>query len=70
MIDNNCISCHDAGGTSPELTSYDHIASEAAMIFNSLSGTGVKLMPLGGPELNDTIKSQFSCWIAQGKKNN
>ncbi len=70
MIDNNCISCHSAGATSPDLSTHANIAANATLVLNSLSGSGVQLMPLGGPALNDSLISQFSCWISQGKQNN
>lgn len=70
LIENNCISCHGAGGTSPALTDHASTASHATHILNTLTANGVQLMPLGGPALNDTLIAQFSCWIAQGKKNN
>jgi cytochrome c553 len=70
MITSYCISCHGSGGTSPELTTHTSVSSNANQIFNSLKGTGIKLMPLGGPALNDSLITQFSCWISQGKKDN
>jgi len=70
MLDNNCTSCHGAGGTPPNLTSHANVAANAGVILNSLTGTGVQLMPQGGPALNDTLINQFSCWISQGKQNN
>jgi hypothetical protein len=70
MIQENCISCHDAGMTAPTLTGHANVASNANLILSSLKGEGVQLMPLGGPALNDSLINQFSCWISQGKKNN
>lgn len=70
MIQANCISCHDTGMTAPILTGHANISSNAILILNSLNGAGVQLMPSGGPALNDTLISQFSCWISQGKQNN
>ena len=70
MMDNYCISCHGPGGTSPDLSTHANIASNATLVLNSLNGAGVQLMPQGGPALNDTLISQFSCWISQGKQNN
>ncbi len=70
MIDHYCISCHGSGGTSPDLTSHAKVSSNAGLVVNSLNGSGAKLMPLGGPALNDSLISQFSCWISQGKQNN
>jgi hypothetical protein len=70
MIENNCLSCHSTGGNSPSLTDHASVATHATHVLNSLTGNGAQLMPLGGPALNDSLISQFSCWIAQGKKNN
>jgi hypothetical protein len=70
MINQYCISCHGSTGTSPDLTSHANISIKSDLILNSLTGTGVQLMPLGGPALNDSLISQFSCWISQGKQNN
>ena len=70
MIDNNCISCHDVGMTAPNLATYSSVSLNANKILNSLRGEGVTLMPLGGPKLNETIISNFSAWINQGKQNN
>jgi len=70
MIDNNCISCHDVGMTSPNLATYSSVSLNANNILNSLRGEGAKLMPLGGPKLNESIINNFSAWISQGKQNN
>lgn len=70
MIDNNCVSCHGSGGNSPTLTDHGNVATHATHILNTLTGNGAQLMPLGGPALNDSLISQFSCWISQGKQNN
>jgi hypothetical protein len=70
IIQDNCISCHGPGMTSPNLSGHANVAANATKILNSMNGTGSQLMPLGGPALNDTLISQFSCWISQGKQNN
>lgn len=70
IIENNCISCHGPGMTSPNLSGHSNVSTNATKILNSMNGTGAQLMPLGGPALNDTLIDQFSCWISQGKKNN
>ncbi len=70
IIDNNCISCHGPGGNTPSLTDHASIATHATHIYNTLTANGAQLMPQGGPALNDTLISQFSCWISQGKQNN
>jgi len=75
MLEQHCISCHDAS-TQPTLidvqgnVDYNAVSNHANHILNSLTGSGAILMPFGGPALPDSIVSQFSCWISQGKKNN
>ena len=69
MIQDNCLNCHNTGGTLPILTNHSEISSNASAVLNTLYGTP-QLMPQGGPALNDTLIQQFACWIEQGKKNN
>jgi uncharacterized membrane protein len=69
LIQNNCISCHDAGGSMPTLTNYSEISANATAVLGSLNGSP-QLMPQGGPALNDTLIQQFTCWINQGKLDN
>ncbi len=69
MIQQNCIGCHNIGGSLPTLTNYTEIASFATSILSSMNGSP-QLMPLNGTPLNDTLIQQFSCWINQGKANN
>jgi hypothetical protein len=69
MIQNNCTSCHNIGGSLPTLTNHAEIASYASSILSTMNGSP-QLMPLNGPPLNDTLIQQFSCWINQGKANN
>lgn len=71
MVQSYCISCHDYGNsTGYILTNHSNISANASVVYNSLLGTSVQLMPKNGPALNDTLIKQFSCWINQGKKNN
>jgi hypothetical protein len=71
MMQTYCISCHDYGNsTGYILTNHSNISANALLVYNSLLGTSVQLMPKGGPALNDTLIKQFSCWINQGKLNN
>lgn len=71
MVQTYCISCHDYGNsTGYILTNHSNISANASVVYNSLLGTSVQLMPKNGPALNDTLIKQFSCWINQGKKNN
>ncbi len=69
IFSDNCFSCH-ANGTSPQIANYSDISSHADKILKSFTGNGVKLMPDGGPQLNDSLINQFRCWINQGKQNN
>jgi hypothetical protein len=69
LIQNNCISCHDAGLQAPALTNHAEISANATQIYNSLNGQPV-LMPSGGPALADSLIQQMNCWIQQGKPNN
>jgi hypothetical protein len=72
MIQINCTGCHQPGNASGgySLSTYAEIVSNADAILNSLNGTGMKLMPEGGPALADTLIQQFSCWKCQGKLDN
>lgn len=71
MIQANCIACHAPGMTSPNLSSYESVSLNATIILNSMNATaGYELMPKNGPALNDSLISNFSCWISQGKLNN
>lgn len=69
MINGNCISCHDTGGSLPTLTNYSEIAASASSISGTLHGTP-QLMPQGGPALADSLIQQFDCWVLQGKLDN
>lgn len=69
MVQDNCLGCHDTGGSLPTLTNHSEISASATAVLNTLHGTP-QLMPQGGPALNDTLIQQFTCWISQGKLNN
>jgi hypothetical protein len=69
MIDANCIGCHDAGQTLPDLSTHAAVSQNATAVLNSLKGTTI-LMPQGGPALSDTLIQEFECWINQGKLDN
>jgi hypothetical protein len=71
MVQTYCISCHDYGNsTGYILTNHANISANATLVYNSLLGTSVQLMPKDGPAINDSLIKQFSCWINQGKQNN
>ena len=67
MMDTYCISCHQS--QAPILTNHSDISANATAILNSIKGN-TQLMPLNGPQLNDSLIKQFNCWIQQGKLNN
>ena len=69
MIQDNCLGCHDTGGSLPTLTNHSEISANATAVLNTLYGTPI-LMPQNGPALNDTLIQQFACWVSQGKLNN
>ena len=71
MVQTYCLSCHNTGNsTGYTLIDHTSISNSASAIYSSLLGTYVELMPQGGPQLNDSLIKQFSCWINQGKQNN
>jgi hypothetical protein len=72
MIQSNCVSCHEPGNASGgyDLSTYAQVSANADIVLNSLYGTSIQLMPLGGPKLADTLIQQFSCWKCQGKLDN
>lgn len=67
MITSNCISCHDAGGTSPDLSTYSKVSTHANAIYNSINSGS---MPLESSKLSDATIQNMQCWIGQGKSNN
>ena len=69
MLNDNCIGCHSAGGTAPNLTTHSSVSANASAILNSMKGVP-QLMPQGGPALADSLIQYFECWINQGKLNN
>jgi hypothetical protein len=69
MITDNCIGCHGPGNTSPALTNHSEIANNATKISKSIHGS-TTLMPIGGPQLADTLLQYFDCWVKQGKLDN
>ena len=65
---NQCFACHS--GTSPILSDYANISSNATQILKALKGDGAQQMPQGQPKLADSIIQKFQCWVNQGKLNN
>jgi len=70
MIEENCSGCHGVGaGTTPVLSNYEEISTNADAIIHALRGTP-QLMPQDGPALADSLIQQFQCWMQQGTMNN
>ena len=70
MITDNCLGCHNTGGSAnPVINSYTSINLQADKILKCMKGE-LQLMPQGGPALADSLIQQFSCWIFQGKMDN
>lgn len=67
IIDNNCISCHSAGGGQvPNLETYNAVAANAAIVKSEVVS---KDMPIGGSLTNEEI-SAIVCWVDSGALNN
>jgi cytochrome c553 len=67
MINTSCISCHDTGGTSPNLSDYSRVSSNASAVYGSINSGS---MPSQGDKLSDSIIQNMECWINQGSLNN
>jgi len=73
IVQTSCTGCHS--GTSPSgsvaLANYANVAASAASgsLMNSLNGTGVTKMPLGGSFTACRIR-QFELWVNNGYLNN
>lgn len=66
ILDNNCVSCHGAGGQKPTLTNYADAKAAATKVKNSMNGTG-KVMPPSGL-LSAKIREKVNCWVENGQK--
>lgn len=66
IIDNNCIQCHGLGGNFPNLTTYNGISANAAIVKEE---TTSRRMPQGTSLTNEEI-SAISCWVDAGALNN
>lgn len=69
VVQNQCLGCHDVGGSAPTITNHGEISANASAIINAIHGT-TQLMPQGGPALPDSVIHNFDCWVNQGKQNN
>lgn len=75
MILQNCATsgCHDAGSQASgyDFSNYAGIAPNVSIMLSAMrSETGVVPMPQGGPQLEDSLIQQFSCWASQGALEN
>jgi uncharacterized membrane protein len=66
IIDNNCVQCHGTGGNFPNLTTYNGVSSNAAIVKTE---TSTRRMPQGTTLTEDEIKA-ISCWVDAGALNN
>lgn len=63
IMDNYCVSCHNANGPSPDLTNYTDVKNSAESVYSEiLSGD----MPQGGTKLNNNTIQTFQNWINDG----
>lgn len=69
VVQNQCLGCHDVGGSAPTITNHSQISANASSIIGAIHGT-LQLMPQGGPALPDSVIHDFDCWVNQGKQNN
>lgn len=82
LLDQNCVSCHKSGSTSPDLTtsqSYGALTTNSkyvvpnnaanSILFKSLNGVGAALMPTSG-KLSATKIALVEKWINDGALNN
>lgn len=69
IIQNSCATtgCHVSGGTSPNLTDFATIQTNADRI---KARTGNKSMPAGGGSLTDDEIAMIACWVNDGALNN
>ncbi|WP_299672269.1 cytochrome c [uncultured Polaribacter sp.] len=66
IIDGRCISCHGAGGNSPELTSYATISANASSVKNEVASGR---MPQGTTLTPAQIKTIVD-WVDEGALDN
>lgn len=66
IIDNNCVSCHSAGGNFPNLTTFEGVSNHAATVKSEVVA---RTMPIGF-SLSDSDIDAISCWVDGGALNN
>lgn len=67
IMDNYCVSCHNANGPSPDLTTYDGVKNDAEAVYNAIYDGS---MPQGGNKLNNNTIQTFQNWINDGTPQN
>lgn len=65
FIKNKCLACHNAGGTPPDLSTYEGNADLAAMSLETMELTGAGRMPPAGGLTEDEIAT-FRAWVDGG----
>lgn len=71
LIQQNCLDCHEVGGSGGLVfNGHDNISMNASDMLDAMRGNGLPQMPLIGPALNDSLIQLFECWIYQGRLNN
>lgn len=71
MIEQNCNGCHGSGAGGYTFDEYDKIENNASIILDAMrANSGVQLMPIDGPALDDSLINEFEVWVCQGKMNN
>lgn len=73
IIQNNCSTsgCHDATSSGGyNLQGYSNISSNATAILSAMRHETPTPMPVGAPQLADSLIQQFACWTSQGTINN
>jgi hypothetical protein len=73
MIVQNCSTsgCHDSGAAAGyNLIGHSNIALNDSIISVVINHQNNKPMPLGQPQLVDSLRQKFECWRSQGELNN
>ncbi|MBL4862044.1 MAG: hypothetical protein JKY09_03380 [Crocinitomicaceae bacterium] len=74
LMDLNCSTsgCHDASASAGgyNLTGHLDISTQANIILSAIKHETPNLMPLGSPQIADSLIAQFETWINQGLLDN
>ncbi len=71
IITEKCISCHGAGGSSPELSDHSTISSAINLLGSVRWDSGISPMPKSSTtKIPDCDIAKIRLWTAQGKPNN